>query len=195
MDKEHAARWVNMCLVGFTGNTSEQPGWAFMHMLQSPKLWEVVKAEVDALPSGSLVDVDFKRQTPYLASALQETLRLCTAVFAGRTATDVTEVEGCSTIFPKGALIRTMSRAASFDVSVWGADADAWIGDRFVKNTDLYGKELHFGGGVSGSSSSSSNVFSQYRTDHRFSLKHSLSRSSLRHRRTPPSSRSLDSKL
>jgi cytochrome P450 len=68
-------------------NTSEVTGWLMNYVLQSPKLYETIKAEVDALPSGSLVDVDIKAACPYLNSAIQETLRLSAAVFAGRTVT------------------------------------------------------------------------------------------------------------
>lgn len=83
-------------------------------------------------------------------SAIHETLRLSTAVFAGRTTTGQTKLDGCNKVFPKGVLIRIMSRASVFDPAVWGEDADCFKGDRFVKNEDLYKEELFFGGGVSG---------------------------------------------
>ncbi|ETS74589.1 hypothetical protein PFICI_13073 [Pestalotiopsis fici W106-1] len=149
VDIVHANRWVNMVLFGFQGNTGEQPGWGFLHLLQSPKLWKAIKAEVDALPADSLVGVDFRRAAPHLYSAIHETLRLSTAVFAGRTTTQPTKIEGCDTVFPKGVLIRIMSRASSFDSSVWGDNADCFVGDRFLKNESLYREELFFGGGVS----------------------------------------------
>jgi cytochrome P450 len=147
---DHANRWVNMVLFGFQGNTGEQPGWAFVHLLQSPALWAAVKAEVDALPPDSLTGVDFRRAAPLLYSSIHETLRVSTAVFAGRQATVDTRIPGCDTVFPKGSLIRTMSRASAFDNRVWGDDADCFKGDRFLENEDLYKEELFFGGGVSG---------------------------------------------
>ncbi|KAF7557592.1 hypothetical protein G7Z17_g510 [Cylindrodendrum hubeiense] len=149
VDIVHANRWVNMVLFGFQGNTGEQPGWAFLFLLQSPKLWAAVKAEVDALPPDSLVGVDFRRATPLMYSAIHETLRLSTAVFAGRTTTESMQLEGCDTVFPKNILIRTMSRASSFDPRIWGGDAHCFKGDRFLLDEGLYKEELFFGGGVS----------------------------------------------
>ncbi|KKY21336.1 putative cytochrome p450 [Phaeomoniella chlamydospora] len=145
----HSNRWVNMVLFGFQGNTGEQPGWAFLHILQSPKLWAAIQAEVDALPPDLLTGTDFRRVTPLLYSSIHETLRLSTAVFAGRQATIDTKIQGCDTLFPKGSLIRTMSRASAFDDRIWGADADCFKGDRFLLNENLYKEELFFGGGVS----------------------------------------------
>ena len=131
----------------------EQPGWAFLHILQSPKLCAAIKAEVDSLPPGSLVDVDFRRETPLMYSSIHETLRLSTAVFAGRTTTTDTKIPGCEQVFPKGSLVRIMSRASAFDAAVWGEDAECFKGNRFLLNEGLYKEELFFGGGVSGESS------------------------------------------
>lgn len=119
-------------------------------MIQSPKLWQAVRAEVGSLPPGSLVGVDLKRATPLLHSAIYETLRLCTAVFAGRTVTEATQIAGCDSVFPKGSLVRIMSRASAFDSSVWGDEPESWRGDRFLLNESLYKEIMVFGGGVSG---------------------------------------------
>jgi cytochrome P450 len=69
---------------GLTANSSEVPGWLLTFVLQSPKLYEEILSEVDALPERNLADVDFKGLAPHLNSAIQETLRYVSAVFAGQ---------------------------------------------------------------------------------------------------------------
>lgn len=54
-------------------------------------------------------------------------------------------------VLPKGSLVRTMTRAAVFDTSVWGDDADVFRGDRFIgdEGAKLYRELMVFGGGAS----------------------------------------------
>ncbi|KAK4938189.1 hypothetical protein LTR10_021348 [Elasticomyces elasticus] len=149
VDSASADAWANMVMFGFQGNTPEQPGWFWLYILQSPKLWQAIKAEVDSLPLGSLLGTEFRKATPMMHSAIHETLRLATATFAGREATTAATIPGCDKTFPKGSLIRIMSRASTFDAKVWGDDPESFKGDRFMKNEALYLEELLFGGGVS----------------------------------------------
>lgn len=150
VDTVSANAWANMVLFGFQGNTPEQPGWFWLYILQSPKLWQAIKAEVDRLPAGSLLGTEFRKATPLMHSAIHETLRLSTAIFAGREATNAATIPGCDKTFPKGSLIRIMSRASTFDANIWGDDPESFKGDRFMNNETLYSEELVFGGGVSG---------------------------------------------
>lgn len=150
VDTVSANAWANMVLFGFQGNTPEQPGWFWLYILQSPKLWQAIKAEVDRLPAGSLLGIDFRKAIPLMHSAIHETLRLSTATFAGREAIDTATIPGCEKTFPRGSLIRIMSRASTFDAMIWGDDPESFKGDRFMKNGALYLEELVFGGGVSG---------------------------------------------
>ncbi len=156
VDQESATAWANMVLFGFQGNTPEQPGWLWLYLLQSPKLWQAVRAEVDRLPAtnNSLLGTDFRRTTPLMHSAIHETMRLATAIFAGREATDAATIAGCDQTFPRGSLIRIMSRASTFDPKVWGDNPECFKGDRFMNNPSLYQEQLVFGGGVSGISHS-----------------------------------------
>lgn len=144
-------------------NATQSVGWFLVYVSQSPKLLAKIREEIDGL-TGSLSTIDLKkasRTCPFLRithipsahldSALHETLRLVSAVFAGRRVTQTTTLPGVERPLPKGSLVRTMTRAAVFDKTIWGPDAKAFRGDRFVgeQGAKLYREEMVFGGGAS----------------------------------------------
>ena len=82
-------------------------------------------------------------------SAIHETLRFVGSVFSGRLVLKPVKLPGIEGTFPKGSILRAMTRSATFDDSVWGEDAHFYRGNRFVGHEELLRHLQVFGGGVS----------------------------------------------
>ncbi|KAK8175091.1 cytochrome P450 [Phyllosticta citrichinensis] len=144
------SKFLNMMMIAFLANTPETLGWLFTHLIQSPKLFGIVRAECDAVG-----DIDgtapFLKLTPHLYSALFETCRLY--VFTGTPATVIkpTTLPGMGDhVFLPGDILHSMGQSAAMDVQVYGEDAKFWKGHRFVgEGEHLLKYDLTFGIGRS----------------------------------------------
>lgn len=118
-------------------------------------LFAKVKAECDALPAGSLINFDFKTETPYFYSALFETFRMW--VFTGTSAIikKPTKLPGMGDkVFQPGDNIRQMGQAIGRSTDIYGPDAMLWKGHRFVgEGAELLQYDMTFGIGRSRESS------------------------------------------
>lgn len=138
-------------MVAFLANTPEALGWFFTNLVQAPELFKVVQKECDALEDGSIIEMDFKKRTPYFYSALFETFRCY--VFTGTAAIVTKEctLPGMGDhLFKPGDSIRSLGSASAMDTEVYGPDAAYWKGHRFVGEGEALLKyDLTFGIGRS----------------------------------------------
>ncbi|KAF2092706.1 cytochrome P450 [Rhizodiscina lignyota] len=146
---EVRSTFTNMMMVAFLANTPEVLGWFFMNLVQAPELFQVVRAECDALGDDSIIETDFKKRTRYLYSALFETCRCY--VFTGTAAIITKEctLPGMGDhVFKPGDSIRSLGSASAMDTEVYGSDAAYWKGHRFVgEGESLLKYDLTFGVG------------------------------------------------
>ncbi|GAA6013737.1 hypothetical protein JCM10207_008175 [Rhodosporidiobolus poonsookiae] len=144
-----ASSWVGMFLTGLAVNTGEVTGWLFPFLLRSPKLFQAIRDEVDALPAGHLDELDLKALCPLLSSSIQETLRVRSSVYSGRTVKQPFALPGHNHSFKAGDLLRIMSPGMRYDTECWGDDAASWRGDRFHQGGEtFYNAQSAFGGGA-----------------------------------------------
>ena len=114
--------------------------------MQSPKLFKIISDEIGSLPASdadqSKPDISqetIAKHTPYMASAILETLRIFATVLSARVAVkDTTLTAGSPPVtvhLKKGSRVIAPTRTLAIDPATWGEDAKVWKGDRF------YGEE------------------------------------------------------
>jgi cytochrome P450 len=125
---------------------------------QSPALYAKIQEECDSIPSSDVnsyrLDLSpavLSEKAPYLMSSLQEVLRLFSYIQAIRQVKeDCVLSSGTDHVqLRKGTRVVTSQRLVNVDTAVFGADALAFQGDRFIRNPKLQREFNTFGGGSS----------------------------------------------
>jgi len=150
---------LGMLMVTLVANSSDAAGWILIATLQSPSLFETVRAEVDSLPrsasNSTRPNLTRPPHVPMLDSAVQETLRLFTSTLSARVATEdftlATSDPPLRVRMKRGDRVIVPTRVLHLDPTIWGADVKAWRGDRFLGDVGRRRKSqmAPYGGGSS----------------------------------------------
>lgn len=125
--------------------------WVLAHLSQLPNLADEIRKETESLSDDQLSSASaLKDNCPNLTSLWQEVLRLYGGPHtSGRHVQQDTLFAGKK--IRRGASLLVATAQLHRDQSVWGADADEFVPDRFLRNPQLANRANYrpFGGGVS----------------------------------------------